>query len=103
MNQTKLFPDWKDTIVYGSDGPEPQILVADEKAKIILAGLEPGQTIPDHAEAQAMYHFLEGNGWMIVGGERMPVSAGATVVMPEGAVRGMEAETRLAFLAVRIS
>jgi len=103
MKQTKLYPDWKDTIVYGSDGPEPQILAVDEKAKVIVAGLEPGQTIPDHAEAQAMYYFLEGNGWMIVDGERLQVNAGATVVMPEGAVRGMEAETRLAFLAVRIS
>ena len=103
LHQATLYPNWKDKISYASDGPKPQILMADEKVKVILAGLEPGQVIPEHAEAQAMYHFLEGTGWMIVDDERYPVSAGASVVMPEGAVRGMEAETRLAFLAVRIS
>ena len=40
---------------------------------------------------------------MTVDGERLPVSAGATIVMPEGAVRGLEAETQLAFIAVRIA
>jgi quercetin dioxygenase-like cupin family protein len=103
LHLTKIYPDWKDEISYASDGPKPQVLMADEKAKVVLVGLEPGQLIPEHAEAQAVYHFLEGTGWIIVDGERYPVSAGASVVMPEGAVRGMEAETRLAFLAVRIS
>jgi quercetin dioxygenase-like cupin family protein len=50
-----------------------------------------------------MYHILEGSGWMFVDGERWPVSPGATIVMPDGTVRGMEAETRLAFLAIRIA
>ena len=50
-----------------------------------------------------MYHFLEGCGWMIVDDERLPVGPGATVVMPAGTVRGIEAETRLAFLATRIT
>ena len=40
---------------------------------------------------------------MFVDGERWPVSPGATIVMPGGTVRGMEAETRLAFLAIRIA
>jgi len=103
MNKATLYSNWKEKIVYGSDSPQPQILMADEKVKIILGGLEPGQKIPNHAEAQAMYHFLEGNGWMTVNDEVMPVSAGATIVMPAGTVRGMEAETRLAFLATRIA
>ena len=103
LQQTTLYPDWKDKISYASDGPKPQILMADEKVKVLLAGLEPRQVIPEHAEAQSVYYFLEGTGWMIVDDERYPVSAGASMVMPKGAVRGLEAETRLAFLAVRIS
>jgi quercetin dioxygenase-like cupin family protein len=103
MNETKLYADWKEYVTYGSDGPQPQVLMANEKVKALMAGLEAGASIPEHAEAQALYYFLEGNGWMTVDGERMPVSAGATIVMPEGAVRGMEAETRLAFIAVRIA
>lgn len=103
MTQTTLYPDWRAKVVYSAEGPQPQPLMANEKVKIIVAGLEPGQKIPEHAEATAMYHILEGSGWLIADGERLPVSAGATVVMPDGTVRGMEAETRLAFLATRIS
>ena len=103
MTETTLYPNWKDQVVHGNDGPQPHVLVANEKVKALMAGLAPGAKIPDHAEAQALYHFLEGTGWMTVDGKRMPVSAGATIVMPEGAVRGLEAETRLAFIAVRIA
>lgn len=103
MTQTTLYPDWREKVIYSAEGPQPQPLMADEKVKIIIAGLEPGQKIPPHAEAAAMYHFLEGSGWMLVDEERLPVSQGATVVMPAGTVRGMEAVTRLAFLATRIA
>jgi quercetin dioxygenase-like cupin family protein len=103
MTKTTLFPNWREKIVYSAEGPQPQILMANDKVKVIVAGLEPAQKIPEHAENAAMYHFLEGSGWMIVDGERLAVSPGATVVMPDGTVRGMEAETRLAFLATRIS
>lgn len=103
MTQTTLYTDWREKVVYSTEGPQPQPLMVNEKVKIIIAGLEPGQTIPEHEEAAAMYHFLEGSGWMIVDGQRLAVSAGATVTMPEDTVRGMEAKTRLAFLATRIS
>ncbi|MCB9420093.1 MAG: cupin domain-containing protein [Ardenticatenaceae bacterium] len=103
MEKTTLYPHWEEIIVYSDAGPQPQILLANEKIKFILAGLEPGQQIPEHAEAQAVYHFLAGRGWMTVDSERLAVSPGVTIVMPEGAVRGMQAETRLAFLATRIS
>ena len=95
--------NWQDKIVYGENGPEPQILLVDENVKIILGGLKPDQKIPNHAEAKAMYHFISGNGWMIVDEERIAVKAGDTITMPKGAVRGMEAETELAFIAVRIA
>ena len=103
MTETTLYPNWKDQIVYGTEEPQPHVLLANEKVKALMAGLAPGAKIPEHAEAQALYHFLEGTGWMTVDGERLPVSAGATIVMPEGAVRGLEAETQLAFIAVRIA
>ncbi len=99
----QLYPNWKETIVFSPDGPQPQLLVENDKFKVILAGLEPGQKIPAHPEAQAMYHFLEGTGAMIVDGERLAVEAGTTVITPQGAVRGVEAEARLAFLAARVA
>ncbi|MAT99562.1 MAG: hypothetical protein CL608_20660 [Anaerolineaceae bacterium] len=103
MTNVTVFPNWRDKVVYAAEGPQPQILMVNDKVKIILAGLEPGQKIPEHAENCAMYHFLDGNGWMIVDDERLAVQTGTTIVMPDGAVRGMEAETHLAFLATRIS
>jgi quercetin dioxygenase-like cupin family protein len=103
LTPTTLYPDWHEKVIYSAAGPQPQILMANDKVKIIMAGLEPGQIIPEHAEATAMYYILEGSGWMLVDGERLAVSAGTTVVMPDGTVRGMEAETRLAFLATRIA
>lgn len=103
MLQVTLYPDWREKIVYSPEGPQPQVLTADDKMKVIVNGLEPDQRIPEHPEAAAIYHFLEGTGWMLVNGERLAVGPGATVVMPAGSIRGMEAQTRLAFLAVRIS
>lgn len=82
--------------------PQPQVLVENEKFKVIVAGLEPGQKIPQHPEGLAMYHFLEGTGWVNVEGERFAVGPGATVITPAGAKRGIEADTRLAFWAARV-
>ncbi|MCC6802063.1 MAG: 4Fe-4S binding protein [Anaerolineae bacterium] len=101
--QSMFYPDWREKVVFSPEGPQPQILTENEKLKVIIAGLEAGQKIPLHPDALAVYHFLKGTGWMIVDDERYPVSPGATVITPEGAKRGAEAETRLVFLAARIA
>jgi quercetin dioxygenase-like cupin family protein len=103
MNATSLIPDWREKIVYAAEGPQPQTLMENDKMKVIVAGLEAGQQIPSHAATTAVYHFLEGAGWMTVDGEQLAVGPGATVVMPAGAVRGVQATTRLAFLATRVA
>ena len=40
---------------------------------------------------------------MAVGDEVFAVQAGATLVIPDGAPRGLTTQTRLAFIAVRIA
>lgn len=95
--------NWRDTITYPSDGPNPQILTENEHQKVILAGLEAGSQIPVHPEGLATYHILDGTGWMTVDARRFSIKAGATIVTPDGAARGIEADTRLAFLAVRVT
>lgn len=97
-----FYPNWQEQVVFSTDGPQPQILVENEKLKAIIAGLEAGQKIPSHPEALAVYYFLEGTGWMTVDDERYSVSSGAIVIIPAGAKRGVEAETRLVFVATRI-
>ena len=96
-----LYPDWQAKVVYSPNGPQPQVLTDAEHLKVIVAGLQPGQRIPAHPEAAAVYHFLEGTGWMQVDGERFAVRPGSIVITPAGARRGVEAETQLAFLAAR--
>ncbi len=98
-----VVPDWKACVVYSADGPQPHVVLENEKVKVLVAGLEPGQRIPAHPEAFAVYHILEGIGWMIVDEKRIPVQPGTTIITPDGSARGMEAETRLAFLATRIA
>lgn len=98
-----LYPHWREKVVFSPEGPRPQVLLQTEKVKVVLAGLEAGQKIPPHPERQGVYHFLEGEGWMRVDGERLRVGPGATVLVPEGAARGIEAESRLAFMAVRVT
>jgi len=98
-----LCPDWNEKIVFSREGPQPQILTQNEKIKVVIAGLETGQKIPQHPEALAVYQILEGTGWMVVDDERYPVRSGTTVITPSGARRGIEAETRLVFLATRIA
>ena len=95
------FPNVCDQAVFDADGPRPQFLADGEKLKVLVAGLEPGQQIPAHPEALAVYHFLAGTGVMTVDGESFAVTAGATVIAPPGATRGMRAASRLIFLAAK--
>ncbi len=95
------YPDWRTVVRYAA-GPQPQVLYEEGKFKVVLAGLEPGGQIPLHPEGAAMYHFLEGSGWMLVDDRRIEVKAGATIITPAGVARGMQAETRLAFIATRM-
>jgi len=60
MNQTLYFANLREQVVFSPDGPRPQVLVQTDKLKALVAGLEPGQTIPPHPEELSMYYFLEG-------------------------------------------
>lgn len=99
---TAFFPDWQDKVVFSPNGPQPQVLFEDEKFKTVIAGLEPGQQIPLHPEGAGVFYFLQGTGTMLVGEERLAIKPGATVIVSAGIARGMQADTRLAFLATRM-
>lgn len=103
MNQPLFFPNWRDKVIFSTPGPQPRVLVEDGPVKVVVVGLEPGGRIPVHPEGLGVYHFLEGAGQMTVGDETFAVQAGATVVIPAGAPRGMTVQTRLAFIAVRVA
>ena len=96
-----VYRDWRERVVFAPDGPKPQFLIDGAQFKVVLVGLEPGQQIPLHPGPIPAYHVLEGRGWITANGERIAVEAGVTVVVPEGEPRGIEAQTRLAFIGSR--
>jgi quercetin dioxygenase-like cupin family protein len=102
MEASISFPDWRGLIRYAAAGPQLTILSEGPGHRVLLAGLEAGGRIPPHPERLGFYHVLEGTGSMVVDGARYALSAGVTLIAPEGASRGFEAETRLAFIAVRV-
>ena len=85
-------------MVFATDGPKPQFLIETPQFKALVVGLEAGQQIPLHPGEAAMYHFLEGEGLMTVGEETFAIRPGATVIVPAGASRGMNAKTPVVFL-----
>ena len=102
MTDKVIFPDWKEIVIFSEYGMQPQVLVETETYKSVVAGMAPGNAMPAHTEGPAIFHFLEGFGRMVVGEETLNVRAGATVIVPNRAKRGIEAVTQLAFLAVRL-
>jgi quercetin dioxygenase-like cupin family protein len=96
-----LYEDWHEQVVFAEDGPKPQKLLETATFRAVLVGLEPGQRIPPHPAPASAYYILEGTGWMIVDDERLAIRPGAIVVVSDGAVRGVAAETRLAFLGTQ--
>ncbi len=99
----KYYPAPLDKVVFSPDGPQPQTLFTQGQVKVIVAGLQAGQKIPVHPEGLSSFHFLGGRGTMIVDGERLAVAPGTVIIAEEGAPRGMEADTQLTFVAVRIT
>jgi quercetin dioxygenase-like cupin family protein len=93
--------DVKELAVFAADGPKPHVLIDAPRLKAMLIGLEAGQHIPIHPEQAALYHFLEGEGLMTIDEETYRVAPGVTVAAPDGAPRGMNARTRLVFLACK--
>ena len=102
MDPRTFVPDWHDVVTWSAPGPSPALLVDEEDLRVLVAGLEPGGRIPPHPGPRGVYHALEGEGRYTLDGEVLDFRAGAIVVAPAGAVRGIEAVTRLAFLAVRL-
>ena len=102
MDPRTFTSDWRDVVTYAAPGPQPTLLVDEGDLKVLVAGLEPGGMIPPHAERRAVYHALEGEGVFHLDGGTLPFRSGAVVIAPAGSTRGIEAVTRLAFLAVRI-
>lgn len=94
----KLWPDWRAAAEAVADGPSVKYLHESPELKVVLVTLAAGQALPPHPGPSACFHFLDGEGVMVVDGEERPVSAGATAVATTGSVRSVRATGRLVFL-----
>ncbi|MBT8218167.1 MAG: cupin domain-containing protein [Acidimicrobiia bacterium] len=99
--RAQLCTDWRSTVTFSDEGPTPLSLTDTGQFKVVLVGLKAGQSIPSHPSPAAMYHFLDGTGTISVDGHLITVQPGATVIVPDGAHRGIEAETDVVFLGAR--
>ena len=100
--ETIVYLGWRDLVTFSAEGPQPHVLLDNQRLKVVVAGLLPGQLIPPHPESLGVFHILKGNGWMTIANERLAVEAGATVIVPDKVARGLEAQTQLAFMATRV-
>lgn len=95
-------PNWgnfQDAVQFSPDGPGVQLLHIDDKMKVLLVGLEPGQSLPPHEGPGASFSFLSGSGKMIIGDTEIDVTAGSLAVVPQGANRSIRTEDeRLIFM-----
>ena len=93
------FADTKSKAVFGNNETSPQLLLDTPTFKALVVGLNAGQQIPVHPSDAAMYHFLEGEGLMTVGEETFAIKPGVTIIAPKDVKRGVNAKTRVIFLA----
>ena len=85
MSQITLYPDWKEKVVYSSEGPQPQPIMETEHFKVLVVGFLAGQKTTPHPASSGVYHFIEGTGWMSVNDELLSVGPGAIVIVPSEA------------------
>jgi quercetin dioxygenase-like cupin family protein len=83
----------------------PRMLHRDERAKVVLVCLEPGQQIQPHAEEnQGFFFVLEGSGILTCDESELPLQQGQLGTVPFGATRGLRAtDVRLVVLATAVS
>ncbi|MGH9110603.1 MAG: cupin domain-containing protein [Acidimicrobiales bacterium] len=93
-----VVPDWRSVAQAGDDGPGVSLLHESPELKVVLVALGAGQGLPDHPGPAACFHFLDGRGEVLIDGRPEAVSAGATVIVPPGARRGVRTSSGLVFL-----
>jgi quercetin dioxygenase-like cupin family protein len=78
-------------------------LYSDSQIKVTLFGFAPGQELTEHTAAQpAILHFLEGEGDLVLGEDRLPILPGTWVRIDAHLPHSLRAKTRLVMMLVLI-
>ncbi|HEV2357539.1 MAG TPA: cupin domain-containing protein [bacterium] len=92
---------YRTAVAFRPDRFNPVPIAQSERARVLLACLEPGQFIPVHQPAvDVTIAVLEGEGTLVVGDREASVGPGAIAFAPAGTARGLKAATRLVVLNV---
>lgn len=79
----------------------PVVLAENQRVKVVLVCMEPGQFIPVHRPGVDMtLVILEGEGMLVAGEQEEAASPGVVAFVPAGENRGLKAQTRLVALHV---
>ena len=98
-NQFVFVNDLSSSAQAPPDGILSRTLQNDEISKVILFGFAPGQELSaHHAPYPATIQFIEGEASLLLGTERMEVSAGAFAYMTPNLEHGIKAKTKVVFL-----
>ncbi len=91
-----LVSAYRDRVAFAKDRFNPVALAGNERVKVLLVCLEPGQFIPVHQPGVDLtLAILEGEGRLVAGDRDEPVGAGSVAFIPAGEARGLKAETKL--------
>ena len=93
----------REAVNYSKEYPSPNMIFNSAKLRVLVLGLEAGQSIPAHPSAEAFFYVVEGRGLFTVGEEEKEVGAGSLVVAPDGVKRGMKATEKLLVVATQAS
>lgn len=92
---------YKNAAAFKPERFNPVVLAENQRVKVILVCLEPGQFIPVHRPGVDMaLVVLEGEGKLVAGEREEAARPGLVAFVPAGENRGLKAETRLVALHV---
>jgi quercetin dioxygenase-like cupin family protein len=92
---------YKDVVAFKAERFNPIVLAENQRVKVILVCLEPGQFIPVHSPGVDMALIvLEGEGLLVAGDREEPARPGVVAFVPAGENRGLKAQTRLVALHI---
>ncbi len=91
-----LLSAYRDRMAFAKDRFNPVVLAGNQRVKVLLVCLEPGQFIPVHQPGvDLVLAILEGEGRLVAGEREEAVREGSLAFIPAGEARGLKAETRL--------
>jgi quercetin dioxygenase-like cupin family protein len=91
-----------DALGFAPGGARLAPMLEVDHMRVLLLSLEEGQAVdPCQMSLTVLYLVLEGQGRLQVGAESAELQVGTLAVVPQGAVRSIQSETRMRVLVVQ--